>query len=152
MSYSRYSEVEIMTYDSIKVKKSDIADILKLSFPDYTGRKFTVVFRCEIQMYNTNWSDGSKNDYVVLDFNKNHGNAYVDNMPAPWVNPYENSKIQLTKNKIVVEHMFFCGKDAGITIYAHPDNAIQLLGSTKLNIIDNTQYDFEVSNKDIIRE
>ena len=110
---------------SIKVRKAQVRPILKRSFPDYRGRKFKIEFTDEVNFYGTNWSGGSRNSYAFVHAD---GNDKFLSAPAPWVNPYEGKKHLLPENVLVVRHTIFCGKDLGITIYAHPSYAPRLLG------------------------
>jgi hypothetical protein len=105
---------------SIKVRKGDIRPILNRSFPSYRGRKFSVEFTEEVSFYNTNWSGGSRNQYAFVHAD---GEDKWLSAPAPWVNPYEGKRHPLPADVLVVKHAIFCGKDLGITIYAHPSYA-----------------------------
>lgn len=103
----------------IKLKKAQVKDILTATFPGYTGRKFIVEFTESITFYNTNWSGGSRNEYAAINAN---GHMATLNVPAPWVNPVEGKTIDLPPDVLIVRHTFFCGRDLGITIYAHVSN------------------------------
>jgi len=102
---------------SIKVRKAEIRDILKASFPEYRGRTYEVRFTDKIFIYNTNWSGGSRNVYVAV---ATDGRAVRFNAPAPWDNPIEGERMAVPPDALIVEHCYFCGKDMGITIYANP--------------------------------
>ena len=102
---------------TIKVKKSQVKPILAATFPGYKGRTITVEFKPTVTFWNTNWSGGSKNSYVAV---SSDGRSAKLNVPAPWVNIAEGQTVELPQYALIVEHSHFCGKDVGITIYAHP--------------------------------
>lgn len=107
--------------NAIKITRKQAAQILSATFPDYTGKKISVKFQEKLTFYDTNWSGGTRNKYAAyrLDIEKS---ATFD-APAPWMNPTEGVTVQMPTNGIIVEHSHFCGKDCGITIYSHPQNA-----------------------------
>ncbi len=102
---------------TLKVRKGQVKDILAATFPDYRGRKFQIVFQESLRFYDTNWSGGSRNEYAFVAADGRTKHLAV---PAPWDNVAEGQRVELTPNVLVVRHSHFCGKDMGITIYAHP--------------------------------
>lgn len=106
-----------MNQEVIKLTKKQAAPIVNPLFPEYTGRKFKIVFTDSITFYDTNWDGGTKNDYKFIG---NNGKTASLNIPAPWNNAIEGQKINIGENFMVVCHSFFCGVDSGITIYANP--------------------------------
>lgn len=107
-----------MTPYAIKLRKAQCKDILAATFPGYTGRKFAVEFTEKVCFYNTNWSGGSKNTYAAI--SSNGRTATLNVTTAPWDNPIEGATVELPLHVLIVKHCIFCGKDLGITIYAHP--------------------------------
>ena len=101
----------------IKVKKSEVKDILKATFPNYKGRTFEVEFAPTITFWDTNWGGGSRNSYAAV---ASDGRTAHLNVPAPWENPVEGKTVDVPENLLIVKHTIFCGKDLGITIYANP--------------------------------
>jgi len=108
----------------IKLKKKQVRKLLRESFPDYKGRKFYLEFKDRITVYNLNWSGGSKNEYAF--FRADNKKAFVPARP-PWDNPFERQAFDLSPEVLVVEHCIFCGRDMGITVYAHPKLAARIL-------------------------
>ena len=108
----------------IKLKKEQVRKLLRESFPDYKGRKFYLEFKDRITVYNLNWSGGSKNEYAF--FRADNKKAFVPARP-PWDNPFEKQAFDLSPEVLVVEHCIFCGRDMGITVYAHPKLAARIL-------------------------
>lgn len=108
----------------IKVSKKEVKPIIEATFPEYTGKKFFVVFTEKVSFYDLNWSGGTKSDYVSCDF---EGNTH--NLPslAPWNNPIEGKTVEIPEGILIVKHSYFCGQDSGITIYSNPKNAPKYL-------------------------
>lgn len=103
----------------MKIKKSELESIIgKIqNHVDYTGKKFFVEFKNTITFYDTNWSGGTKNQYIGIDLNSLNSKSF--NAPAPWFNPVENSTIELPEGKAILKHTFFCGHDLGLTLYVN---------------------------------
>lgn len=113
--------------DSFPITRKQAKSILDASFPEYTGRKIKIEFRLVITFYDTNWSGGTCNKYAVL---ANNGQGIEDkhvHVSAPWANPAEGYRLDMRRDIVVVCRSYFCGKDCGITIYAHPSYAPRLL-------------------------
>jgi hypothetical protein len=113
----------------IKVSRSIVKPILEAAFPEYTGRKISVEFTETVHIHNTNWSGGSRNEYVAV----NMESSEVSELPeyAPWSNPVEGATVTLPTGAIIACHMMFCGHDLGIRIYANPSLAPKLLPEAK---------------------
>lgn len=108
----------------INITKAQASPIVSKTFPDYSGRKFKLVFAEKVWFHDTNWDGGSKNTYEAVRADGTTAKLYV---PAPWINPVEGSDIELPVDVLIVEHSVFCGKDCGITIYAHPSHRPKIL-------------------------
>ena len=105
-------------FNRIKVTKATIKPLLQATFPGYSGRTFYTDFDGKVTFHDTNWGGGSRNKYVVISM----GTGQVAGVPAPapWVNPVEGKTVELTEDLVVACHSIFCGKDCGVTFYAHP--------------------------------
>ena len=106
--------------NTVKISRKQAQPILSQSFPDYTGRKITVRFTETVGFYNLNWDGGSKNEFVAIAADGRHEELTV---AAPWNEPREGRRVAIPQDVLIVEHTYFCGQDAGITIYAHPCHA-----------------------------
>lgn len=97
------------------------------SFPDYTGRKFTVRVVPEgtpIEITNS-WSGGSREWFVVMNLATlksimvpQNGDAFSGKHYAP---------VKVHENVCVVMHSIYSGKDMGLTFIVSEKNAAQLL-------------------------
>ena len=110
--------------NTIKITRKQARPILEASFPHYNGRTIRVVYTAQVCLYNTYADGGSYNDYVPL---KTDGTRGRIPSFAPWDSPIEGKRFDLGRNDILVEHCHFCGHDLGVTIYAHPAQAGNLL-------------------------
>jgi hypothetical protein len=134
MGHSRIGRIEM---NAIKLTTKQARPIVKLTFPEYHGRKFTLEFTDHITFYDTNWSGGTKNVYAFL---RSDGAVRGLTVPAPWVNPVEGLTVEIPKDILVVVHQYFCGMDTGITVYASPLNSPKWLTAA------------EPDNRTILRE
>jgi CO dehydrogenase/acetyl-CoA synthase delta subunit len=117
---------------SMKVSKKVVDEIVKVAFPEYKGKKYNLEFVEKVEFYDTNWSGGTRNKYVVL---RADGKQFNFNEPAPWVNNVEGQKFDLNESVVVVCHSYFCGKDCGVTVYACPSVAARLLPSPASELV-----------------
>jgi len=113
---------------TIKLKKSQVRQILQMTFPEYRGRKYKIEFRDTVTFYDTNWSGGTRNTYRFV-----RADGKVADLPvaAPWANPAERLTVEVPPDVLVVRHSFFCGQDMGITITAHPCHLPRWLGCSE---------------------
>jgi len=111
----------------MKLNKAQVRDILALTYPEYRGRKYAIEFVPTLMIYNTNWAGGSRNTYTAIRYD---GRCSRLGVPAPWVNTVEGKTIELTPEIMIVKHCIFCGRDLGITIYAHPSHLPKWLPAT----------------------
>ena len=105
---------------SVKLTRRQAEPILRATFPGYRGRKISVVFTEKVRFSNLYWCGGSHADYMAL---RSDGSVRGLQTDDPWKDKREGSCVDLPDGVIVVKHEFFCGKDTGITIYAHPSLA-----------------------------
>ncbi len=103
--------------NTYKISRKQAEPIIKASFPTYRGRKIQVEFTDRVTFYNTNWSGGTRSQYVAL---KADGRQAMLHAPAPWVNAAEGRTVELLPGVVVVKHTICCGEDCGLHIYAHP--------------------------------
>lgn len=105
----------------VKLKKQDVGSLVKLTFPDYRGRKF-YLDRRETHHFQNYWDGGSR-QYVCA-FAVINGHLVV--REAANFNPITDSRahgsFEIPRNVILVEHSIFCGKDLGITLIVHPQS------------------------------
>jgi hypothetical protein len=96
---------------------------------DYKGNKFSVVV-CEtvtIPMDAGLWSGGSRNSYCGVDMVTGERSSVPFAHTSPWNGERKDIEVKLEPGKAVVESIMFQGKDLGLRIYLHPDNATKLL-------------------------
>ena len=97
--------------------KHPLASIARRAFPGFKGRKFRVQVSDRPRRLLSFWDGGSRDTYCVVQ----------DGMviSPPTVAPFGREAVPdyvPVKGAILVEHSIFMGKDAGCTIYLHPDD------------------------------
>jgi len=123
---------------TIKANKAQVRAILDATFPEYRGRKFKVEFTETVTFSDTNWGGGTKNTYVAI---STYGRGVARlNVPAPWLSTVEGKTMELPREVLVVKHTIFCGKDLGITIYAHPGHLPKWLSAGEQYTYDPKDY------------
>jgi len=107
-----------------------VQEIGRAAFPDYKGKKFRVITQTHpINVkYNNYWDGGTRSwyNFVRLDTMESFGTIPDQH---PWFNKaiLGADKVQLVPGLVCVEHTHFQGKDLGLTIKVHPENAPKLL-------------------------
>ena len=103
------------------LEKQDIAELVKATYPDYTGCKFQIQTAAKYHLSNY-WDGGTKN---FAKFAKYENGWKVLDAPETTKNPFNgiaHATMDIPKNGLVVEHSIFCGKDLGITVYLNPES------------------------------
>ncbi len=101
-------------------KNEPIVEALRrAAFPGYTGQKFKLEFREQIRFADTQWSGGSRSEYIII---KLDGMQRANIPTAPYM---ERSQVHETDYPIpvgyvVVMHRMFCGQDMGLTFFVNP--------------------------------
>lgn len=107
------------------------------AYPSYTGKKFQIevsTFPIDVRSY---WEGGSRDYYTFLRLDT------LAVMPIPQQSAFDKQVVGadnalLVPGMVCVKHSIFCGKDMGITIYVHPENAPRLL---PVNTVEITDYE-----------
>ncbi len=114
--------------DQITVKRQDVAQIVRATFPNYKGRKFRIEPASSVTLYDLNWSGGTRNQYRTCTLaGESLGGADKYNTQAPWANQAEGKDVPVPPGAVVVQHADFCGKDLGLRIYVNPVDMPTLL-------------------------
>ena len=126
----------------LPLKRSDktVAQLLALTFPNYTGRKIKAVAK-ETLFLDSTMDDGSGSYWAIVNL------ATMEVYRVPMVSPMTAhmkgsqslewnlawGKTETKPNFAYVTHNYFCGQETGITIYIHPTtlNNTLLAGATK---------------------
>jgi hypothetical protein len=116
--------------DKMKVKKSDIAGIVKATFPEYKGRKFGLRPVETVMFTDLNYSGGTRNKYrACTTSGESIESKFNLNAMPPWANPFEGKRVELPAGAVVVEHSMFCGQDCGLTVYVNPADMPKMLNA-----------------------
>ena len=108
---------------SITATRKEVAPLITATFPDYRGRKFRIEPRAQVTLSDLNWDGGTRNQYrsCTTDGRK-VGDTDTWNQIAPSLNAAEGATMTLPQGCVLVCRSMFCGKDAGLTLYVHPDD------------------------------
>ena len=102
---------------------SDVPNLIRGTFPTWKGKKVRLQAAETVTISNLNWGGGTRSQYRACTLSgQPTGNADAANQTAPWNNPVEGKPVQIPTGHVLVEHSIFCGKDAGLTIYVHPQD------------------------------
>jgi hypothetical protein len=108
--------------NAIYTNDIDVKKVALAAYPDYSGRKFKVVVETSPINVSSYWDGGSNNYFVFLRLD----NLKTWEMPGQSINDVKvegAENVSLIPGMVCVEHTYFCGKDLGITIHVHPENA-----------------------------
>lgn len=99
------------------MKTWTLKEIGKTAFPDYRGRKFRIETKYFPREVNSYWDGGTRSYYVFLNLQNGAIVPVGSNHPM-----FESQKpnavpIDLPPEIVIVEHVYFCGKDLGIRVY-----------------------------------
>lgn len=111
---------------AIHLEPNQVPDQLKHG---YSGRKFKAVVAESVTIPMTAglWDGGSRDVYRVVRVSDGAEMPASDQHSAPWDAQRRELKVDLQPGFAVVEHSIFCGKDAGLTFYVHPQDAAPML-------------------------
>jgi len=111
---------------SLPAPRSDprVKAILAATFPDYRGRKVRVAMWSSPLHLDLSWSGGTVDKVAVIDFVG--GRIGHLRVPAPWSHGAADP-VDCPAGAMLVVRSYFCGTDAGVTIYCRPAD-VGLLG------------------------
>lgn len=94
-----------------------LADIARLAFPGYRGRKFEVIISDRPRRLVSYWDGGSRDEFVAVQ------GAKVFRVPTRGALGEDAPDYVPVPGTILVERSIFMGKDSGCKIYLHPADA-----------------------------
>ena len=104
-------------------------DILPALRGNYQGNKFRLEV-CETVTIPADaglWSGGSRDHWYAVEFSTGREMAFPGQQFSPWNDERKSRQVKLEPGFVVICHTMFQGKDLGLHIYLHPDNASKLL-------------------------
>jgi len=105
--------------EPIKLSISDpqVKSLLAVSFPTYRGRKVKAQLWTDPVGLDLNWSGGSRDQAVIVDFVSGHATHL--RAPSPFSRE-GHEPTEIPPDSVLVVHSIFMGKDAGINFYVRP--------------------------------
>ena len=102
-----------------------VSTLAKLSFPDYHGKKFKIVTLTGPITIASYWSGGSRDYWTFIRIEDMEVKSLPIELGNPFVGPARETEIP--RGYMAVKHSYYCGKDMGLTFYAHPENVTRFL-------------------------
>lgn len=105
--------------NNIHLERKDVPVFL---LGEYTGRKIQLRLTEKVYLSNGYWDGGSRSTYVAIELATQKvvpAHTALRN-PPQFGGPKQTPEVILPQGVVIVEHAIFCGKDAGLTIYARP--------------------------------
>lgn len=115
-----------MSTQTVYLEPSQIPESIRSG---YSGKRFKAIV-CDsvfIPSYAGLWDGGSRTTYNAVELATGETRAASNNMSAPWDKDRRDQRIALRDGFAIISHSIFQGKDMGLTIYLHPNNAVAIL-------------------------
>lgn len=111
---------------SFSVRKKDVRFIVDDCFPEYRGRRFEISTNIPLKV-DQYWDGGTRSSWKFYELATGRKYDVQDN--HPWFESGRPRDLggKLPTGVVLVRHLIFCGKDAGITIYANAGDLTPLL-------------------------
>lgn len=114
-----------MTHQTIHLDPSDVPPAI-VHAARYGGRKWQLRVGESVNVSNTQWDGGTRNQYTLVRLEDGQSMHVSD--PRPWPESMSMiGEVAIPSGCAVLEHCTFCGKDLGVRIYIRPENATPLL-------------------------
>lgn len=112
----------LYTYSNpLVLSQKQVGGLVKRLFPNYKGRKYTLITLTEKTLDGTYWDSGSRSYYVGLNLVTGQiGHLTLNCAPREFGGNAEGTRVPLTRELAIVEHRFF-GQYQRIVFYVHPD-------------------------------
>ena len=116
----------------------DAKDVPSYLRGGYTGKKFKVVITdtISVPLDAGLWSGGSRDSYSFVELSSGRSVPTPCQQTAPWDGQRKEFNSPLPVGIAMVERSMFCGKDAGLTFYIHPDAATKMLPSKTVELTE----------------
>ncbi len=134
--YNRWDELERLPCDRWSHKPAEPVDALdpmplaKIAFPDWRGRKATLVRRDVVELIGTFWDGGSKSTFRAVNISTGETSDAMPGMDTPreFGGKAANQAVRIPVGFAIVEHIVFCGKELGCRVFVPNENAIEKSG------------------------
>jgi hypothetical protein len=108
-------------------KEPMVRDIARATYPTYAGNKFKLAISDGTVNCASCWGGGSRDYFVFLNLATMERTGTMPAQSAFDRKVDGLDAVPMQPGFAIVEHSIFCGKDMGLTIHIHPDNATPLL-------------------------
>ncbi len=119
-------------FERIKVTRKEVDVLARATFPEYKGRKFSVIAAEQVTLHDVNWGGGSRNQYRAVTL-EGQPLGSTDRFSQMWPGSHaaEGMTLPIPQGAVVVEHCIFCGKDLGLRFYINPADMPKYLPAPK---------------------
>lgn len=100
--------------------RASLRKIVKAAFPTYNGRKIRIKAATQYHLDAVR-DGGSWSDAVAYNLATGKTSPASSAASNPF-RPESRATVEIPEGVVIVEHAHFCGQDAGITVYARPEN------------------------------
>lgn len=107
--------------DPLVLSPKQAGPVVKRLFPDYKGRKYSLITCTQKTLDGTYWDSGSRSYYVGLNLATGQAEHLSLNCaPKQFGGTAEGTIVPLSQELAIVEHRFF-GQYQRIVFYVHPE-------------------------------
>ncbi len=115
------------------VDSIDALAIARIAFPEWRGKKATIVRQDAVELLGTFWDGGSKNTFRAVNIATGETSDAARGMDTPVVfgGKAANQSVRLPPGFAIVEHIVFCGKELGCRVYLAPEPTLEAGAETQ---------------------
>jgi len=111
----------------MKTNDASVKRIAQKAYPEYRGRKFYLIPQSYPLDCRSCWDGGSRTYFRFVRLVDMQVSGQVPAQSA-FDKPISGLEaVTIPEGFVCVTHSIFCGRDSGLTVYAHPDNLAKLL-------------------------
>lgn len=115
-------------YSGIALSRSNamVKRIIAATFPEYNGRKIKARLWTAPRVLDNYWDGGSRSFYKAI---RVEDGALADFGTDNPFHAVTHAPVDLPEGVLLVEHVIFCGKDLGLTVWAREAASQPLLSA-----------------------
>ena len=104
----------------------EVIALAQRAYPDYRGHTYRVEVKERINV-RSYWDGGTRSYFKFMRLDGSSDSVEIPAQSAFDAKIEGAESVPLVPGLTCVEHVYFCGKDAGIRVHVHPENAPRLL-------------------------
>lgn len=119
-----------MYHNPVAITKKEAEPLVKITFPEYRGRKFRLQAHDTPVDVTSYWDGGSRSYYAAVDLNGMKSVQLPQNGTPFDGGPIAPDGVMIPVGKAIVEHRIIQGKDYGIIVHVNVEQLPKLLKET----------------------